>query len=142
MPVALSETLVRKTSDESISNSAAMQDDDELLFAIGASENWVFKIWMIYQAGTTGDMDLAITTPSGSTVIYGILNDAVHVVATSSGGELFAAGDNENEQLVVYGTVVNSTTAGDVTLQWAQNVSNGTATIVRANSYLTAWRLT
>ena len=39
------------------------------------------------------------------------------------------------------GTIVNSTTAGNLSFSWAQNVSNAAATIVRANSYLLATRI-
>ena len=38
---------------------------------------------------------------------------------------------------ILKGNVVNSTNAGSVTFQWAQNTSNGTATTVLAGSYLT-----
>jgi hypothetical protein len=38
------------------------------------------------------------------------------------------------------GSVVTSSTAGSVTLTWAQNTSSGTATIVHAQSFLMAQR--
>jgi hypothetical protein len=38
-------------------------------------------------------------------------------------------------------TLVTSSTAGNLQLQWAQNTSNATATTVKAGSVLTALRL-
>ena len=42
--------------------------------------------------------------------------------------------------LLIDGVVINSTNAGNVTLQWAQNATSGTATVVKANSFLIAQR--
>lgn len=133
-------TIVRKTADESVTSSATLQDDDELLFAVGASETWAFEFYIFFTAHADGDLDLAISVPSGATVIYGNASDTSNTVRTSSGGELFVAGiTGVNATVLVYGTIVNSTTAGDVQLRWAQSTSNGAATTILDNSYLLAW---
>lgn len=133
-------TIVRKTADESVTSSTTLQDDDHLLLAIDASATWIFRFMIFYQAGAAEDIKFAITVPSGATIIAGVMNDGNNDVFTTSGGEDAVAGDGGNETVILSGTVVNSTTAGDLQFQFAQNNSGGTASIVRANSYLIAWQ--
>jgi hypothetical protein len=61
--------------------------------------------------------------------------------ATASGGAGFGVSASATATMILLkGVVVNGATPGNVQLVWAQNTSNGTATIVLANSYLTAIR--
>src|SRR4030042_1672706 len=48
----LHEKIVRKTADETVNNSIALQNDDHLLFAIGANEVWDVTLMLL------------VTTPS------------------------------------------------------------------------------
>lgn len=144
--------LVRKSSDESVTSSTTLQDDDELKFAIGANEKWVADFWIAgYSSSGTPDMKVAINIPSGATVTYWVVTspssqpssgDLCSKLATSPGTAFVCPLDqNGPHGYMVHVSVSNSTTAGDVVLQWAQNTSNATATTVKAGSSLEATRI-
>jgi hypothetical protein len=141
-------TVVRKTANETVNNSATLQNDDHLLLAIGASEVWEFQFTLWYDAGVTPDIKFAITVPSGATLRWGNapwVNTAGAAYGTgaesSSGGSRDFAGGTAPRITVIHGMIANSTNAGNLQLQWAQNTANASDTIVYANSTLKAWQL-
>lgn len=142
--------IVRKTADESVTSSVALQDDDSLLMALAANEVWHVKFVVIAtSASATPDIKMAFTIPAGATM--GLMSpviradtDAAWVIKyVASGTAPFAvqlvAGDLTATE--ISGVVTNSGTAGNLTLQWAQNTSSATATTVKANSTLWAVKL-
>jgi hypothetical protein len=142
--------IARKTADESVTSSVALQDDDELLFAIGASEVWVFQFNIIYGAGSTGDISVGVGAPALATANW--TSFGIDVAATSPGNfkgiggnissnNTYGGSGASKAPLVMYGVVTNSTNAGNVTFKWAQSVSNGTATTVNEGSWLVAYRV-
>jgi len=64
--VAVSGSVVRKTSNESVTSSTTLQDDDALVFAIGASENWAITFHVFFRSSTGGDIKFGVTVPSGA----------------------------------------------------------------------------
>ena len=62
------EIIVTKSSDEVVNNSATLQDDDELKFAVSANEKWFSRLFLIWTSGTTPDLKVGFTAPSGSTI--------------------------------------------------------------------------
>lgn len=154
--VCIDQKFVRKTIDESIPSNTTLQDDDALLFAIAASEVWQFEFVVhASSASDTPDIKFSVTFTgaAGATGTWGhqgIQSTATttpSVVAVSryvfdasspSVGGVIAAADTPNR---IVGVVVNSTTAGNIILQWAQNSSNATATTVKTGSYLLACRI-
>lgn len=143
---------VRKTADESVTSSAALQDDDELVFAIGASQVWTVRYVIGYNAGTTGDFQFAFSVPTSATgrqMMAGVNSAATGITGSITAfsttdlttGNGFAGGSPSfDATMEIDLIVVNSTNAGNVTFRWAQATSNGTATILRANSFLIAHR--
>lgn len=133
---------VRKSSDQTVTSSTTLVNDSQLKFAIGASETYIFQAWLYtYAADGTPDIKVTFTGPSGSTVFWSssqvIFNSAAATTLTvvSAGGttaDLFV--DANYRAIQLYGTIVNSTTAGDVQLQWAQNTSSANGTSVKAGS--------
>lgn len=154
LPIQSQTIVKRKTADESVTSSTTLQDDDHLSFAIGANEEWLVTINLDAGAAlaTTG-IKLAITTPTSATQnITASVTPDVNTAAnahfrrtTSSGTALdFAAATlagvgNAGIQLQIW--VLNSTNAGNVTLQFAQSTSSGTAVTLRKGSGLTANRI-
>lgn len=144
---------VRKTSDETVTSSTTLQSDDELLFAVGAGETWLFNIYVLYDGPTAADIKLNLSVPASATYhvgghsnipgTAGNDSDLRNLTTVSSGFDLaFGTPGSSNPILLsLAGCVVVSSTAGDVVLQWAQNTSNGTATRVWANSWLIAYRV-
>lgn len=141
----------RTTSDSTISSDNTLSDDPAaaMSFAIGASEVWYVDWTVSYSSNTTPDFQVAVTGPAGATCnlyVYGSAvtdNTIPHpwrllasyqalATATPCGGQ----GNTVYSAVRITGVIVNSTTAGNITLQWAQNTSDGTNTIRRAGSTL------
>ncbi len=143
---------VRKKANESVTSSTTLQDDDHLKIAIGVSETWVFESLLNVAGPTAGDISIAYTVPSGATLMWGFHGLAVGAVAveadlraavtkTSGGGLDVGLLFGTDTPIFILGIIVNGTTAGDLQMQWAQRVSNGTSTTIAANSWLKANRI-
>lgn len=145
---------VRKSADESVTSSDTLQNDDVLLFAIAANETWVFR-FVVFNTSASGtpDIKVAVTVPAAAAVSYGVIGATVGTASspvtsmtmeyTATGGTGLAAGIAASELyvLVLEGSVANGANAGNVTLQWAQNTSNGTATTVKVGSTVIGIRI-
>jgi hypothetical protein len=111
---------------------------------VEASTTYIFEAWLYtYAADGTPDIKVTFTGPAGSTVLWSssqvIFNagGSTTLTVVSAGGttaDLFV--DANFRAIQLYGTILNSTTAGDVQLQWAQNTSSANSTTVKAGSYI------
>jgi len=142
-----SHVLKRKASDESVTSSTSFQDDNDFTFSIGASEVWAVQINAIadFQAG---GFKREWTLPASATIIETVTannqagNNDAYYSASAAGSTVTLTNGIGAFMPVVFNTVItNSTNAGTVTLRWAQNVSNGTATALKAGSYLVAHKI-
>ncbi len=139
-------TIVLKSADETVASSTTLQDDDELLFAIGANDHWVATFTLFFDTNSGPDFSLAITWPSGGTGIYDVTNSGrgsdnlvEHIGwETVSGTAVRFDIGTVDPVAVVYVIVRNGATAGNVTLRWAQASSNVVSTTVKAGSFLVA----
>jgi hypothetical protein len=136
----------RKTANETINNVGVLQNDDELLVAVEASVTYHMELRVSYTSGTTPDLKLAWTYPTGTTIRWsgvdadtaGAVRVAGNLTETStpaicgSGGDLMA---------VYTGMVVTSSTAGTLQLQWCQNTANASNSTIYAGSFLTIKRV-
>jgi len=140
---------VIKGSDESVTSSATLQNDDALFLAVAANTSWLFDCYLDYQGGTLGSSDIKWTwaAPSGATLVYGLsqLDTSGNNEASVSyaGSATVTAGTNgaSLRSARMYGSLIVGSTAGTLQLKWAQNTSSGTATTVHAQSYLTLWQI-
>lgn len=141
---------VVKASDESVTSSTALQDDNDFQFAVTANAKYTFDAFVSYTGGTADSSDLKCTFsfPSGLTMKYGILyfitpggaltlsitriQTDTNTVQTSAVNEKY---------FLLRGIVLVSSTAGTLTFRWAQNTSNGTATTIKANSWFSLQRV-
>lgn len=145
--------VVRKVADETVTSSDVLQDDNTLLFAVGASETWVVYAYLFTDGATAGDIQVALSGPSGATGIVAVTGPGTGATtfadatvnnqagALATGLPAGTLGATNKTLVTVVGSVVNSTNAGNVTLRWAQRVSSGTATTVFAGSFLVATRI-
>lgn len=136
---------VRKASDESVTSSTTLQDDDALLFAVGANQTWLYTI-VVYWGSGGGQIKCRTTAPASSAGWYGTTRSAVATTASShaNGTAISFAGttiSGEGTCLVLEGIVRTAGTAGNLTFQWAQDSSNVAATTVGTDSYLIARRV-
>lgn len=141
---------IRKASTESVTSSAVLQNDNDLVFAIAANEVWVADYRLFVTGATTGDIQWDWSVPAGCSGTHGQHSLLLATTASTSDIEANAevalstagsAGIIAGETMVLISAVfVNAGTAGNVQFRWAQQTSSGTATNVLANSYLIAER--
>lgn len=142
---------VRKTANESVTSSAVLQADDALLFAINANEVWEVTFGIFYgSTSTTPDLRLNVSVPSLGTYKMSAVGLACAATATTGDYDSYAATSGDfcigtfttGTQYVEFkGIVVNGSNNGNVTLNWAQWISNGAATTIASSSWLRAARL-
>lgn len=142
----------RKTADESVTSSTTLQNDDHLTFAIAASEEWIAHGTMSIGAalGTTG-IKLSVTVPASATLILtaAVAGDTAdksasgHITTSGTAMDVTAAlmTGCVNAVVTFQLWVLNSTNAGNVTIQFAQSTSSGSALTVRKGSSLVANRV-
>lgn len=148
-------TFVRKTADESVTSSTALQDDDELKFNIASNEIWEATFKLAIDAATGGDIKFAVNVPSGATGRLNIWGPDSGASASPSSIVLFSTTTLTDAGVITVGgfgagtaipvrcelIIANGATAGLVKLRWAQGTSSGTASKVLANSTLNALRI-
>src|SRR5258708_17193026 len=139
----------RKTADQPITSSTTLTNDSDLTFPIAANEEWVCTIEV--SAGsllsTTG-YKLAVTVPAGATmqataIFNGDGGTSGSGRQTTSGSLIIssaASAGNSTGTFRITVWILNGGTAGNVTLQWAQGTSSGTALTFFKGSQLNATR--
>jgi hypothetical protein len=150
-------TTVLKNSTENVTSSTVYQNDDQLLFAVGANEYWIAEFILLVQGATAGDIKFQLTGPAGSTVtvagfgpdptatafsafpVVNYTEQGTASAALGGFGTVTAAGTT-GQMVIVRAGIFTSATAGTVNLQWAQLTSSGTASSVRSGSSLVALR--
>lgn len=152
----LATVVKRKTADEAVTSSTTLQDDDHLTFAIAANEEWVahYQISCGALLSTTG-LKVTLTWPTGATAdfdAYAIIRGPsdtrdIHVGNSrfqTSGQtvDMIAAGFSVNNgKLMMSIWILNGSTAGSVTLQFAQSSSSGSALTFLKGAHLIAHRI-
>lgn len=128
-----------KGTDQSVTSSTTDVDDTALLFQIAANESWEFEVDAYIIPG--GGFRANFSAPAGATLIWcSAISTTGAAFVPGSGQSLIATTGSSNFLLKLFGIVVNGSTPGAVTLQWAQDSSNVTATTVKAGSALLATR--
>jgi hypothetical protein len=140
-----------KTVDESVKSSTVLVNDSDLHVALAANGIYFFAMLIVYTGGRQGSSDLkgSFAIPAGATLNYGFNGVSTSVGLTNvgflkTGTATFTAGTSGAGvpwSIILAGTIFNSTAAGNLQFQWAQNTSSGRATTVKAGSALMAWRL-
>lgn len=139
---------IRKSADESVTSSTTLQNDDQLTFSIGANETYIVHITMnaTMVTGGAGSIKYTLTAPSGATCN----TSAIGADGSGTSGEILNGscgttgaygGSGTSSVENIDATITTGATSGSVTLQWAQNTSNGTATRVKAGSSLVAYKV-
>ena len=139
-------SLIVKEADETVNNSVAVQNDDELLFAVAANEVWQFEGLLVVSSNAAADFRLTFVGPTGAVGAWGATayNSGLATTQSGSGGDLAGEGthaitgttDGAYTVFRFWGGIHNGANAGNLTLQWAQGTVNASDTIVHAGSYL------
>ncbi len=132
-----------KSTNESLTNSVTLQDDDELQFAVNANEKWYIDV-LLDVTGSTGGIKCGFAIPTGSTMALNMCanltaGNTSHVhewIRTSNTASSGITITNNVTSISIRGIVSISSTAGSVKLEWAQSTSSGTATVVKSLSMM------
>lgn len=145
---------VRKTADESRAATTALADDTHLIFAAEANAVYTMYGWVKYFADPAPDIKMQFTVPTGclgewawimpgqATVAGSVNGYAVRTESNDVGAVRTGYGTSDTQQNTpVSGIFRMSSTPGNIALQWAQNVSNATATTLFTDSWLMFQRI-
>jgi hypothetical protein len=133
-----------KSANESVSSATTgntYQNDDELFVSVVANATYRAHLHIVFSSGTTPDFKVTGTVPTGATAsAWSWLAAGANSDAALTTG-IVVAGTGSNEPVDGWGTVITSSTAGTVQIQWAQSVSDAGSTTVVAGSFLVLERL-
>jgi hypothetical protein len=140
---------VWKTADETINNSIALQDDDDLALTVVESTAYTLDAMIINSASTTSDLQLAFTGPAGASLDWvprglstlaaatvGEVTLAASVIGDAGALVTGTAGVGTKTTTLVTGLLRVGATAGTLQLRWAQGTADATDCVVHEGSYM------
>jgi hypothetical protein len=140
-----------KSNDQSVTSSTALVSDTAISLPVAANAVYFFGLYLDYEGAATGAGGLrwGWTFPTGLTMRYAQVGNSGTTLTPNIGNTYLqttvgtAASDSAGVlmSLLLFGTVAVGSTAGTLQLQWAQQSTSATATIVHAASVLGMWRI-
>lgn len=135
----------RRTSDLDRTSTIVRIDDPQLTLSVAANATYELSGYLIFDADAAGDFAMNFTSPAGSVLNWtgiGQGNGATTTVGTvytanttGTGAVAFGGvGAGTNLTVSMFGNLRTTGTAGSLTLQWAQSVSNAVATTLLTDS--------
>jgi hypothetical protein len=135
-----------KTTNESVTSSTTLQNDDQLVVPVAANTKYMIEGFIIYDGLSAAGLKVAVTAPAGATTSFaafgpqsggpGINSYNANVVAAGGALGLECNGVGTLIGAEPKGYVATAGTSGSLQFQFAQVVSNATAVRVFANSWL------
>lgn len=142
-----------KTADQTVTSSTTFVDDLHLFVNVQANTQYWVVAFLIYEAGTTGDLKIGWTAPAGAG--FNWVSDSLPSTETTSTGTISRAGQGLGNtpapagvgagslvMSIPKGVLVVGSTSGTLRFRFAQSVSDPVASRVKANSLLMIRRLT
>lgn len=139
------EYVLRKTTLARASTTT-LADDDVLTFPVRANTLYLIDVFLHVHGDSLADIQYTFTCPTGAAFHWGspngvrmgvtgvaVVDDTALACGTAIGSGINAAG---HTMIIIHGTLTMGATPGNFTLQWAQNISNVTATELRYGSYI------
>lgn len=147
-----------KTADEIVNNTATVQNDDHLTQAVRANSRYIFDVVLYHQSVSVApDLRCRFTFPTGATTSVGmhaqsetgtqapnttfngvaLTNDA----ASPTGDFLLGLAVALPTMTIFKGVIETGSTAGSLTLQWAQVTATAENTTVFKWSYMRMERI-
>jgi hypothetical protein len=136
----------RKAANTARALTTTLTADPDLTIPVLANSSYLVTIFLLYNgaATNTGDLKFGFSVPSGASLpggVIGVANPlAVFTNSLTASSVLVSYGNGTGNPLWcgVTATLLTSSTAGSLTLTWAQNTSNGTATTLMTGSSMQA----
>lgn len=143
-----------KTADETVTNSAVLQDDDQLQVAVDANKTYRLSGFVRWTcASSTPDIQFAFSLPAGASLSWWGAGPHTDLTAQNSNLSVYAPDDtgvvwygtNNSttfpSAMIIAGLLIVGSTAGSLTLRWAQQTSNASGVTVKEKSYLELLRV-
>lgn len=131
-------------SDISVASSTTLVTVPQLTIPIGKNERVLLRYTIQFSAGANGDFKYFVDAPTSPTLFRqaalsidpagAVAGGAILTAESNTASVLSASAGGGLLQLNVL--VVNGSTAGNITFQFAQVASDATAAVVRAGSFL------
>lgn len=148
-------TVVRKTADETVTNSTTLQDDNHIVLPVLANETWHFRLVLFLTAPDTDpDWKFGWTVPASATMLWSFTSGVATIASFSAqattgtpaamlteGGTATMGSQNVNHGAVVEGVIRVAGTAGNVQFQWAQNTADLVGSTILEDSHIIARRI-
>lgn len=137
-------TIVTKSADETVNNSNSLQNDDDLVFAVGTNELWYVEYTLIFQAGVTPDIKFAVTVPTSATARATTIRQLSSSIDWDNRDFVGGVVDHDGQGattsviLIIRVHIDTAGTAGNIQLQWAQTTATSEDTKVLKGSRLIA----
>lgn len=133
---------IRKTADESVTNSTVHQADDHLTVNLAASSSYAFEIYGFWTtagatAGITVQLDgtVGISSLKADVIHYENSADTYTISRITAFNSAVGQADTGDNSFCIKG-VIETSTAGTLLLEWAQNAADAVnATTLQENSY-------
>jgi hypothetical protein len=135
-----------KAADTPRSNTTTLANDPDLTVPVVANGSYLF-LCLLFATGaaiSTGDLKAAFAWPSGGSGKWGSAGFATGSAVpnwnaartTTATSVPFGVNGASSSWMLLGGMLLNGATPGSLTLQWAQNTSNATATTLQLGSGL------
>lgn len=134
---------IAKPSDTARTSTTTAANDPHLLFTSVSGEAWdiTWVLW-IAQAAATAGFKFNISGGNGAKMFFGMADgsdiESLHETASSD----YVIEQVASSVWPIYISSMIVATGTTISLQWAQGVSHGSATTVKAKSWLTARKIT
>ena len=132
--------VITKVSDQTKNSDITIAADSEVVIALEASTPYTWYSGVVTNGDPTADMDITYTIPTGTTGFWNRYNVGA-ALARSYASEQLLTQNDDNRLWGSYGQLLTSTTAGNLSLAWAQNVSNANGTTMKAGTYLVVTKM-
>lgn len=132
--------VIVKASDESVTSSTTLQNDDDFTFTATANGIYLMELLLYVVTATTPDFKFGWSVP-GSGTVDGLVvqqNSATAVQPTTEAAATSPLISSGTDMYLLISAVyqADGTTFGAVNFQWAQNTSDGTAATVKTGSLM------
>jgi hypothetical protein len=134
---------VETAADQTVNNSATLTASG-LALSVEANSKYRIEGFVAYNSSQTADMIIGWTYPTGATIRW--TPDSLFISSTSAAGQVYRTFATEsdtgilggpgaaNGEALVTGMVTTGSTAGTLTLMFAQNVAEVSNTVLLAKS--------
>lgn len=152
---SLAPLIAYKTADQLVTSSTTFVNDTQLAVPVEANSTYIGRLTSFWGGVAAGDAKTRFSFPTGTLRTAQVSLAATHSDVDTSGDlniRMVTDASSPSTALVHSITTTNfveslvdislsTTNAGVLTLQWAQNASNGTATTHKLGSSLILWKV-